>query len=333
MTRFKDKQTAGIAIMVLSTFFFAFKPILVRVALDEGLDPESLLVLRLAVAFPLFLITVILFRRLDELRMGLRDFFFISIVAVVGMGGAMLFSFYAIGYLGASISTLVIFIFPAITALMSSFVFGEKISTRKKLSLAVSFAGIALVVIPLTNGADIGSIIGFDPVKGFIVAMACAFCWSGTQVAFQKFLEKISPLPTALITSGVMLVFYAGVTGIPSLDITPRGMWAVVLLGTLGWYIPYLLSMYALKSIGASKSAIVQSLGPGLTVAIAGYILGEKLMALQFIGMFLVIFAVYMIKDDKDEIKSEIVADLVAEVEPDVELLSDPDPALAPEKA
>ena len=332
MTRFKDKQTAGIAIMVLSTFFFAFKPILVRVALDEGLDPEGLLVLRLAVAFPLFLITVVLLRRLDEMRMGLRDFFFISIVSVVGMGGAMLFSFYAIGYLGASISTLVIFVFPAITALMSSLAFGEKISTRKKLSLAVSFGGIALVVLPLTNGADVGSIVGFDPVKGLIVALGCAFCWSGTQVAFQKLLEKRSPLPTALITSGVMLVFFAGVTGVPSLNITPRGIWAVLLLGTLGWYIPFLLSMYALKIIGASKSSIVQSLGPGLTVAIAGYILGEKLMALQFIGMFLVIFAVYMIKDDKGIVETEVVADLVAEVEPDVELLSDTDPTLAPEE-
>jgi drug/metabolite transporter (DMT)-like permease len=319
MTRFKDMQKAGIAIMVLSTFFFAFKPILVRVALDEGIDPEGLLVLRLAVAFPLFLVTVALFRRFGELRMGARDFLFISIVSVFGMGGAMLFSFYAIKYLGASISTLVIFVFPAITALLSSLAFGETISTRKRISLAVSFTGIALVVLPLTNGADVGNIEGFDPVKGFVVAMVCAVCWSGTQVAFQKFLEKRSPLPTALITSGVMLIFFTAMTGIPSLDITTKGLWAIVLLGTLGWYVPFLLAMYALKIIGASRSAIIQSLGPGLTVAIAGYILGERLMAVQFGGMFLVIYAVYMIRDEKAEVEIDVVADTVAEVSPDPE--------------
>jgi drug/metabolite transporter (DMT)-like permease len=217
----------------------------------------------------------------------------------------------------------VIFVFPAITALLSSLAFGEKITTRKKLSLAVSFTGIVLVVIPLTNGADAGSIDRFDPVKGLIVAMLCAVCWAGTQVAFQKFLEKRSPIPTALITSGIMLFFFTVVTGIPSLDITSRGMMAIVLLGTLGWYIPFLLAMYALKIIGASRSAIIQSLGPGLTVAIAGYMLGEKLMAVQFAGMFLVIFAVYMIKGDKADIKTEIVADAVAEVLPETAIASE----------
>ncbi|MDH5542910.1 MAG: DMT family transporter [Nitrospinota bacterium] len=305
MNRLKDLQSSGLALMLLSTFFFGFKPILVRMALDEGVTPEDILILRLMIAVPLFFLTVLLMRKLGDMWMPPVEFILSSIVAVAGMGGAMLFSFYAIKYLGASVSTLVIFVFPAITALLSFVFFGEPVTSRKKLSLLISFLGIILVVIPLSNGNGFGNIAGFDPGKGLFFAMLCALCWASTQVAYQKILEKRSPVTTALMTSVAMLVFFFAMNGMPSTGLTTRAWTAVILLGTVSWYVPFFLAMYALKMIGASKAAIVQSTGPGLTVLIAGLMLGEKLVALQFGGMFLLIYAVYMIGSEKSPARAD----------------------------
>ena len=91
----------------------------------------------------------------------------------------------------------------------------------------------------------------------------------------------------------------------PSTDLTPRAWKAIILLGTVSWYIPFFLAMYAIKIIGASKAAIVQSTGPGLTVLIAGLLLGERLVSLQFVGMFVLIYAVYMVGNEKSPARAD----------------------------
>jgi len=303
------------ALMLVSTLFFAFKPILVRMALERGLSPEELMVLRLSVAFPLFVLTIAALGRVAEAKMNARELAVIAVVSIAGMGGAMLFSFYSILHLGASVSTLLIFVFPAITTLMAYFVNRRPITTMKVVSLVTSFAGIVLVVIPL-SGSDVpGQSL---PLVGIGYAMITALCWAGTQVAIENLTHKKSPLVVAAYTSGFILFFYATLNGMPPLDLDGETWALVVILGTFVWYVPFLMAIYAIKLIGASNSAIIQSLGPGLTVLIAWAMLGETLAYVQVIGMLMLIAAVYMLKNEPRVVagQPEQVPAVVPDAEP-----------------
>ncbi len=292
------KFTGGVGLMLVSTLFFSIKPILVRLALDHGVEPEALMVLRLGVAFPLFVVTVWAIGRPGEMKLTAKEFAFTFFVSIAFMGGAMLFSFYSIFYLGASISTLVIFVFPAITVLMAYVINREPVSRMKKISLAVSFAGIVFVILPTYDGGIPGLALG-GIGTGIMYAFLCAFCWASTQISFEKMLKTKSPYVISVYTTGFMLVFYTMISGIPSFDMDRETWTIIILLGTVSWYIPFLLVTYALKIVGASNASMIQSIGPGLVVIIAWFALGERLVPAQFIGMALLIGAVYLLKNEK----------------------------------
>ncbi|MFQ5431823.1 MAG: DMT family transporter, partial [Nitrospinota bacterium] len=276
------RLTGGVLLILASTLFFAFKPILVRIGLDQGLEPMQFVTLRLIVALPLFLITVAALGRVREMKLDAGEFWHIGLVSVTGMGGAMLFSFYSIQHLGASVSTLVIFIFPAITTIMSYFVNGRLITGAKVLSLATSFAGLFLVILPMMSTGDaVTEIAGYMPSLGLFFALLCAFCWAGTQVAFERLTQRQTPFVIAVYTTGFMLAFFLIVNGVPPMDLERKTWIVILLLGSVGWYVPFILAIYGIKMIGASNSSIIQSLGPALTVLIAWLLLGETLFTLQ----------------------------------------------------
>lgn len=303
------KLLGGITILVISTIFFSFKPILGRMAMEQGLMPGPLVVLRLAIALPLFLLTILLLGRFGEMRLTLRQLGYFALASCTGMGGAMIFSFYAIYHLGASVSTLVIFVFPAITTLMAYLINKEAVTGAKKLSLLVSFIGIAFVVLPASGESSpnlslASGAAGGLAVIGLVYALACATCWAGTQIAFERLLKIKSSLVISVYTTGFMLIFFTLIFGIPPLDLKRETWTVMVLLGTVGWYIPFMLTMYGLKKIGASNASIVQSIGPGVVVLIAWVLLGETLAAWQFFGMALLIFAVYLLKSEAKAFKT-----------------------------
>lgn len=299
--------SGGVALVLASTLFFSFKPILVRIALNHGLAPEPLVILRLGVAFPLFLITVILLGRVREMKLPSRELFNIALISVTGMSGAMLFSFYSILHLGASISTLIIFIFPAMTTVISYFVNHSRITAMKVASLVTSFAGIVLIVLPLLGANGPPGMPGASalPGVGVMFALLCALCWSCTQVAYERLTKRQAPFVISVYTTGFMLAFFLALYGVPPLEL-PLKTWAVVAaLGIFCWYLPFWLAVYGIKKLGASNSSIIQSLGPAITVLVAWRLLGETLFAVQAAGMVLLMAAVYMLKNEKTVIDSQ----------------------------
>lgn len=304
----KDNFMGGMLMVIASTIFISTKPILGRIAMEHGLMPGPLVVLRLTIAFPLFALTLIAMERMSGMKLSMRELMFIAFGSMT-LGGAMVLSFYSIYHLGASVSTLVIFIFPAITAILTYFIYGQPVTGIKKVSLTVSFIGIVFVVLP-TSGADApnmslaGTVKGGLPMIGIIYGLLTACCWAGAQLFFETLTKKKSPYVISVYTTGIMLLFFTILYGFPQTDLKKEAWTAVILLGTIGWYIPFLLAIYGIKVIGASNSSIAQSIGPGLVVLYAWILLGETLATGQVAGMVLLIYAVYILKNEKKVIEA-----------------------------
>ncbi|MBI5637120.1 MAG: EamA family transporter [Nitrospinae bacterium] len=283
--------------MIVATLLFGLGPVLIRMGLNEGISPEHILVLRMMVALPLFAVTALFFRQLKSSALSMRDFAFVSVVSVAGMGGAMYCFIHSIELLGASVSTLLGAVSPAITVLMAWRLGRSPITPLKVVSLAVSFAGVALLLLPVIGIGNLGAVVA-GSMAGVGYSMLANLCSSAAMLAFEKYMERKSPLVAAFHITAFMFIYAEALYGMPPLALGLKTWVIVLLLGSVAWFVPFMLFFYGIRALGASKAALVQNSGPAVTVLAAGFLLNERLVLAQLAGMALVLSSVYLLKKD-----------------------------------
>ncbi len=283
--------------MTVATLLFGLGPVLIRMGLNEGISPEHILVLRMMVALPLFAVAVFFFREIKSSALSMRDFMFVSVMSVAGMGGAMYCFIHSIDLLGASISTLLGAVSPAITVLMAWGLGRFPITPLKVVSLAVSFAGVALLLLPVIGIGHLGAVVA-GSLAGVGYSMLANLCSSASMLAFEKYMERKSPLVAAFHITAFMFIYAEALYGLPPLALGLKTWAIVILLGSVAWFVPLMLFFYGIRALGASKAALIQNSGPAVTVLAAGLLLNERLVWAQFAGMALVLSSVYLLKRD-----------------------------------
>jgi drug/metabolite transporter (DMT)-like permease len=290
--------------LIVATVLFAFGPILVRMGLKEGLQPNHLVVLRLMVAFPLFLATVVFSGSLKRANITIKEVPFLILISVICMGGAMLCFFQSILHLGAPVAVLVGAVQPAVTAIMAYFVFSRPITARQLGSIVVSFIGVIFLILPMTGILELGKIVDSSMV-GFGYSLLATVLAAGAAVGFEKYVNRKSPLIASFHVTGIMLAFLGMAIGVPAGPFNFNVWLIILLLGSITWFLPFLLLFYGLKEVGVSGAALVQNSGPLLTVIIAGAFFKETLFPSQIIGMILILSSVFIFALERRASKEE----------------------------
>lgn len=280
--------------MIGSVLLFSLGPVFIRLGLNEGISPGHILVLRMMVALPLFAFTVLLLRQIKSASLSMRDFMFVSVVSAAGMGGAMYCFIHSIDLLGASVATLLGAVSPAITVLMAWLLGRSPITPLKVVSLAISFAGVALLILPISGIGHVGAVVA-GSMAGVGYSMMSSLLSAGAMLAFEKYVERKSPLVVAFHITAFMFIYFQALYGIPPLAFGLK-VWVIVLLLGLLWFIPFVLFIYGIRALGASKAALIQNSGTAVTVLAAGLLLNERLVLAQFAGMALLLSSVYLLK-------------------------------------
>lgn len=283
--------------MIGAVFLFSLGPVFIRMGLNEGISPGHILVLRMMVALPLFTVTVLFLRQLKSASLSMRDFVFVSLVSAAGMGGAMYCFIHSIALLGASVSTLLGAVSPAITVLMAWMLGRSPITPLKVASLAISFAGVALVIMPVAGIGHVGAAVA-GSMAGLGYSLLASLLSSASMLAFEKYVERKSPLVAAFHVTAFMFIYFQTLYGIPPLSFGLKAWVIILLLGGLSWFVPFMLFFHGIRKLGASKAALIQNSGSAVTVLAAGLLLNERLVLAQFAGMALLLSSVYLLKRD-----------------------------------
>ncbi|MFZ1681146.1 MAG: DMT family transporter [Rhizobiaceae bacterium] len=145
-------------------------------------------------------------------------------------------------------ASLIAYLWPLLIVVFAAFLPGERLRPHHVAGVVLGFLG-AIVII--TRGFEIGLADGVK--SGHVVALACAFIWSGYSVLSRRFGEAPTDVVAGfcLITAAVSFVFHLGFeeTVWPS----GAGQWAAV--GTLG-LIPLGAAFYA-WDIGCKRGDIM----------------------------------------------------------------------------
>lgn len=284
----------GVALALLAAFGFSFKAIFVKLAYQAApVDAVSLIALRMLFCLPfvlaLALITLRKMPRLTAPQAGL-----LTLLGVVGYYGSSVLDFYGLQYITAGLERLILFTYPMLTILIGILFMGKKAEPGLLVAALLSYAGIAIAFAhDVSQSGDMASVaVG----AGFVFACAVLYAVysAGSEVAIRRLgAMPFSILSILISTAAVCLHFL--LTHRPSALRLPMPVYgysmAMALFSTV---LPILWQSAAIRRIGAARTVLIGTLGPGLTIFFGWRLLGEPVSLSQLAGTGLVMAGVMM---------------------------------------
>lgn len=270
---------AGWALALLASLSFSFAAPIARGAITAGMEPTTLVMLRLVLATLLMAVTVGILRggRLQIDRQGL----FFALLAGLLNGLGMLLFFWALARVDASVASMMISLIPlGVLTLLA--LRGERFTYRHAVRLALGLGGVYLLIGP---GGEV------NPVGIGLLAVATV-CFSLHMALLQWFLRPYEALTVTFYVSAAMATVVTGAwlaQGAPWENPGAGGWLAVAGLVIVSTYLSRLLMVAAINQIGSGQMALLSPLETLLTIIWAILFLGEWLSPLQWAGGALVL--------------------------------------------
>lgn len=204
------------------------------------------------------------------------------------------FIFAAYGTTAVAVVVIVLYSYPALVALGANRLWGEPIDRTRGLALVLASAGLLLVVL--------GPVLGGEGVRvdaiGLLLAAGGALLQATYTLlaargfpAIPSFVGATAILGMAVI-GNIVVTLLAGAGAQLRAPLEIPGLWSWILLaGVIGGALPGVALMMGIRSVGASRAAILMMLEPVTAVVTAAIFLGEAPAAIQVVGGVMVVVA------------------------------------------
>jgi len=286
------EQTQFITGMVLAlsgTLLFSTKSIFIKQAYDLGIDPVSLLFLRMSMSLPFYLI-IYFFYQSTAKPITTKEFGLVSITGCIGYYLASYLDLTGLLYISASFERIILYTFPTIVLLLSAVFFKHKINRFEIFALIVSYAG--LLVIYFQDFSTQGSLA----TKGALLIFACAIAFAIFIVASGQLIAKIgairfTSLSMVSASTAIALHYLASSSGLETtlFDFNTKVYYLTFILALFCTVLPSYLINMGIQRIGATRSAIIGTVSPIFTIIFATIFLNETITLPHITGFIFVI--------------------------------------------
>jgi drug/metabolite transporter (DMT)-like permease len=288
------QRTVGLSCALLGAVGFAFKSILVKAAYRYGVDAETFLALRMLYALPWLVLMGIAAARRDALKLTRLDLLGLALLGLFGYYGSSYLDFLGLKYITASLERVILFIYPAFVVLYSALQQRRAPSARLLAALALCYGGVALAVI---ENLHLG---GAHLLLGSALVFASAVCYAAYLIGNGTIVGRLgSTRVTAWATGCACVLALLQMLVMRGPAALFAQVWQVQLLALalsiFATVLPIWLIAEAIRRLGAGPTAVIGSLGPIITVALAVVFLGEAIGVLQLIGAIAVIAGVRLV--------------------------------------
>ena len=270
----------------MSAFGFGLMAIFAKEAYRAGLGVVSLLAARFALAACVFWAIVALRRRRrGSARPTRRVVLACLALGAIGYSAQAGLFFSALKHIDASLSSLLLYTYPALVFCGAVALGREHVTSWKALALVLASAGVALVLL----GGGTRQL----EALGVALALGAGAMYAGYILVADGAIRRVDPfLLSALIVTGAAATFtVVGAAGGTLAFSGDDWIWiaGIALLSTVLPIVTFLLGM---ERVGASSASIVSTVEPVVTVALAMVLFGESLGPAQMVGGALVLSAV-----------------------------------------
>lgn len=285
------RERAGIVWVLLAVGGFSVMPTLVKITFAHStFSPMDIAIWRFLFAVPLMWLLVLASRR-NAPRKSKSDAP-VRQAVLIGMllSAAVLLAFFGLERLPGSTYIVLFYSYPAMVVLLSRLL-GEAIGARAWLALGLALTGVVLTVPDFQAGG----------VDRFGVALVLA---NAAIVAIYYLLSKRALAgvvdisgASAWMMLGTLLVL-ALLIPLRGLQMPPNALTLLMLLGiaTLGTVLPVFGINLAIQRIGAAQASLISTVEPPLSMLVSMFVLGELILALQWVGAALIIGSVVVLQ-------------------------------------
>ena len=275
-------------LVMFSACCFGSIPILITLATSSGARLVDILAWRYLIAAVLL---VVVSGGIAPVLAPGRRAWWVIILAGGGQAAIAFVSLSALRYIPVATLTFLFYTYPAWVAVMAAVRGTERMSGRRALALALSLAGIALMVgMP---GAG-----GLHPI-GALLALSSALMYA----MYIPLIDGLGRGLPAAVTSvyattgaGAILVAVALAQGGLAPRFAPIGWTAVLILAVVCTVLAFLAFLHGLAEIGPVRTAIVSTIEPFWTALLGSVVLSQQIGPRTLGGGLLIASAVILLQ-------------------------------------
>lgn len=291
----RKSRLVGALLVAIAAIAFSGKAVIIKLAYRHGVDPVTLLALRMLCSAPFFLLLGWWATRGVTLpKISPRDHGGLIALGLIGYYLASYFDFLGLQYITAALERLLLFIHPTFVVIFSALLFGRRITGRDVFAIVVSYLGIALVF-----GHDVATQRGNVALGSFWVLLSALF-YAAYLIGSGRIVHRVGTLRFAAyagLVSSIAVVTHFLVTREGNLLVSQAVAvyWLSLLMAVVSTVLPIVLTMEGIRRVGASHASIVASIGPLATIGLGALFLGEAITGFQIAGAALVLTGVLAI--------------------------------------
>lgn len=278
--------------VIASAACFATLGILTKWAFAHGAEPMSLLAVRFGIAAVMMALFQVA-RDPGALRVTRTDVLRFLGLSLTGYGAASLCYSFAVREIGASVTTVLLYTYPALVSIIGWLFLGERFPLRRAMAVLLTFAGCALVAEVFTSGSAVtprGLALGMGAALGYAVFNVLSYRSLGRTPRLTIMAYTFSFSAVAL---GAVAAANGTLGGVARWDVSAWG--AVVLMVAIPTFAAVMLYLGGIARMGAAEGAVVSTLELPFTVAFAALAFPlERLSTLQLLGAAIVLGGVVM---------------------------------------
>jgi len=232
---------------------------------------------------------------------------FQTIPAGLLFSGNIFFMIIGLQYTTSIVSQLFYLLTPVVVSIVGYFIFREKVSVRRVLSMIVCFAGSSLLILRSMDSAHLVNSIGTS--KGNIIILCAVLSWSFYVVYTKRINQHIEPFYflvtnflTAFIISGCLLLLTSASLGGTILKLTHSNtstILSLIALGAANSVLFFFLYQWSLKRVSAFIVASTTYLSPLSAALFAIPFFGEQLSTVLIMSAASIFLGSYLILTEK----------------------------------
>ncbi len=239
----------GFLLAMIGTGLFSLKSIFIKLSYAEGLDTDSVLMLRMAIALPIYsLILAYLFKTREAPENLNSKWLKIAFLGFIGYYLSSWFDLKGLEMITAQLERLTLFTYPIMVAILGALFFKTPLTRKIIISLVVTYAGLWIVFYQELSFSGENVALGT-----FLVAMA-ALSFSFYVLFGKKEIKEIGSLWfTGLamsISSVFVLIHFAIFQDFSDLVVTNMAWLWLFLLAVFSTVIPSFMISEAIHKIG-----------------------------------------------------------------------------------
>lgn len=289
-----SQNTLGILIALLAVFLFSSKAIIVKLVYQFDVPTIHVLLLRMLFAIPFYIAVLLVKQKEQKINVERKHYIWLLFLGVIGYYVASFFDFYGLKYLTASLERIILFVYPTLVVLIGAVFLKTKITKQQIWAILITYFGVFLTFaseLQINNNENLFLGAGFI----FISALTYASYLVGSGWLIPKFGTLRFTSLAMIVACSSVFVHYLCTNRTSILNYPKEVYFYGLAMAFFCTVLPSYLVSFAIQKLGASKFAIIGSIGPIFTILLATLVLGESITFVQSIGVIVVIIGVRIV--------------------------------------